>query len=103
MHEQWLGHKFTTTQIFLGTTLTLCHMHIGIDCALSPGPRPCLITSNSIFSKTVLAACRFIPRYFDWEVQRLCWSKGTSLEYAELIYVKTSDELRCFEEEEEEE
>ena len=25
---------------------------------------------------------------FDWKVQRFCWSKGTSLECAELIYVK---------------
>ena len=27
---------------------------------------------------------------FDWKVQRFCWPKGTSLECAELIYVKTT-------------
>ena len=37
--------------------------------------------------------------YFYWKLQRLCWTKGTSLECTELIYVKTmetasvSDEL----------
>ena len=42
----------------------------------------------------------------DWKVQRFCWSKGTSLEWAELIYVKisettcSSDELCLCEEEE---
>ena len=57
------------------------------------------IKGNGVFSKTVLAACRFIPRCFDWKVQRFCWPKGTSLECAESIYVKTmetacvSDEL----------
>ena len=46
---------------------------------------------------------------FDWKVQRFCWPKGTSLECAESIYVKTrgaacvSDELCRFKEEEEEE
>ena len=28
---------------------------------------------------------------FDWKVQRFCWSKGTSLECAESIYVKTTE------------
>ena len=27
---------------------------------------------------------------FDWKVQRFCWPKGTSLECAESIYVKTT-------------
>ena len=46
---------------------------------------------------------------FDWKVQRFCWPKGTSLECAELIYVKitetacVSDVLCRFKEEEEEE
>ena len=28
--------------------------------------------------------------YFDWKVQRFCWPKGTSVECAESIYVKTT-------------
>ena len=61
--------------------------------------KPC---DHGIFLKTVLAACRFIPRHFDW---RFCWSKGTSLECAKSIYVKTietacvSEELCCLKEE----
>ena len=45
---------------------------------------------------------------FDWKVQRFCWPKGTSLECAESIYVKTtgaacvSEELCRLKEEEEE-
>ena len=35
---------------------------------------------------------------FDWKVQRFCWPKGTSLECAELIYVKTM-EAACASEE----
>ena len=27
---------------------------------------------------------------FKWKVQRFCWSQGTSLEYVESIYVKTT-------------
>ena len=55
---------------------------------------------------------QFVALYlgvFDWKVQRFCWSKGTSLECAESIFVKTtetacvSDELCRFKEEEEEE
>ena len=54
---------------------------------------------------------QFVALYlgvFDWKVQRFCWSKGTSLECVESIYVKTtetacvSNELRHFKEEEEE-
>ena len=33
---------------------------------------------------SLLAACRFIPRYFD------CWPKGTLLECAKSIYVETA-------------
>ena len=56
--------------------------------------------------------CPFVALYlgvFDWKVQRFCWPKGTSLECAESIYVKTtgtacvSEELCRFKEEEEEE
>ena len=56
--------------------------------------------------------CLFVAFYlavFEWKVQRFCWPKGTSLECAESIYVKTtetafvSDELCSFKEEEEEE
>ena len=57
--------------------------------------------SNGVISRTVLAACRFIPTsVFDWKVQRFYRLKGTSLECME-IYVKTtetacvSDELCC--------
>ena len=49
-----------------------------------------------------------MPSCFDWEVQRFCWPKGTSLECTESIYVKTtgaacvSEELcRLLKEEEE--
>ena len=42
--------------------------------------------------------CSFIPSYFDWKVQRSCWSKGTLLECAELIYVKTTEADRVCEE-----
>ena len=35
---------------------------------------------------------------FDWKVQRFCWLKGTSLECAELIYMKTT-EAACVSEE----
>ena len=53
--------------------------------------------------------CPFVALYlavFDWKVQRFCWPKGTSLECAESISLKTtgaacvSEEL--FKEEEEE-
>ena len=53
---------------------------------------------------------QFVALYlavFEWKVQRFCWPKGTSLECAESIYVKTtetscvSDELCRFKEEEE--
>ena len=56
--------------------------------------------------------CPFVALYlavFDWKVQRFCWPKGTSLECAESIYVKTtvaacgSEELYMPLEEEEEE
>ena len=56
--------------------------------------------------------CRLVDLYlgvFYWKVQRFCWPKGTSLECAESIYVKTtetacvSDELCRLKEEEEEE
>ena len=59
--------------------------------------------------RRVLAVCSFIPRCFDWKVQRFCWPKGTSLECVESIYVKTtgaacvSEELAMSIEEEEEE
>ena len=55
---------------------------------------------------------QFVALYlgvFDWKVHRFCWPKGTLLECAESIYVKTtetacvSDELCRFNEEEEEE
>ena len=41
--------------------------------------------------------------YFDWKVQRFCWPKGTSLECAEVIYVKTMEStcVSALEEEEE--
>ena len=35
---------------------------------------------------------------FDWKVQRFCWPKGTSLECAELVYMKTT-EAACVSEE----
>ena len=44
--------------------------------------------SNSIFSRTVLAVCTL---YFDLKYKDPVWSKGTSLECAELIYMKTTD------------
>ena len=56
--------------------------------------------------------CPFVALYlavFDWKVQTFCWPKGTSLECAESISVKTtgaacvSEELCHFKEEEEEE
>ena len=57
----------------------------------------------------VFAVCSFIPKCFDWKVQRFCWPKGTSLECADSIYVEiteaacVSDELCRLKEEEEEE
>ena len=43
----------------------------------------------------MLAAYTVIPSYFDWKVQRSCWSKGTLLECAEL---KTTEADRVCEE-----
>ena len=37
--------------------------------------------------------CLFVALYlavFEWKVQKFCWPKGTSLECAESIYVKTT-------------
>ena len=34
--------------------------------------------------------CPFVALYLDWKVQRFCWPKGTSLECAKSIYVKTT-------------
>ena len=35
---------------------------------------------------------------FDWKVQRFCWRKGASLEFAESIYVKITETARVCEE-----
>ena len=46
----------------------------------------------------MLAACSFMPRNFEWKVQRFCWPKGTSLECAESIYVKITETAHVCEE-----
>ena len=43
--------------------------------------------------------CQFVALYlavFDWKVQRFCWPKGTSLEFAESIYVKITETACVF-------
>ena len=45
-------------------------------------------TIGSIFVALVFADLPSLA-VFDWKVQRFCWPKGTSLECAESIYVKT--------------
>ena len=56
--------------------------------------RNCLVQHThkciGVFLKTVLAAGRFLSRYFYWNTQRFSWLKGTLLNYAESIYVKTT-------------
>ena len=67
------------------------------------------LLSNGVFPRQCWPLVDLCLGVFDWKVQRFCWPKGTSLECAELIYVKitetacVSDELCRFKEEEEEE
>ena len=67
------------------------------------------LLSNGVFPRQCWPLVDFYLGVFDWKVQIFCWPKGTSLECAELIYVKitetvcVSDELCRFKEEEEEE
>ena len=67
------------------------------------------LLSNGVFPRQCWPLVDLYLGVFDWKVQRFCWPKGTSLECAELIYVKitetacVSDVLCRFKEEEEEE
>ena len=47
--------------------------------------------SSDVFSKTVLAACRFIPRYLAGKYKDSVGQKAHCLSAHELIYVKTME------------
>ena len=52
-------------------------------------PRP--IVSKPRDKQWCLSKIDLYLGVFDWKVQRFCWSKGTSLECAESIFVKTTE------------
>ena len=73
-----------------GEPKILIHAYITYACALAQTALS-LVTRQWRLSKTVLAACRFIPTCFDRKVQNSVGQKAHRLECTESIYVKTTD------------